>query len=210
MGERYRHEYKYLISESQAVVLKSRVTAIMKPDPHADENGTYNIRSLYFDDYDDDLLTDNEIGVSPRKKYRMRIYNGSSDKVFTEIKEKINDRTLKHSKTLTRAEAEEEIRLMKTRYGLIPKTITSYDRTPFIYALGNVRVTFDANISASTDFKNFFEKSIRKRPILPAGMLLLEVKWDDYLPDHIYSALSLDRLQQTAFSKYYLCRTHNL
>lgn len=90
-----------------------------------------------------------------------------------------------------------------------PVVIVEYDRVPYVYRYGNVRVTFDLNISSSRDFGHFFCPSIRRRPIMPAGMHLMEVKFDDFLPDTIYRALQLEQLRQTTFSKYYLCRIYS-
>ena len=98
---------------------------------------------------------------------------------------------------------------MMTRL-LRPVVIVEYDRIPYIYANGNVRVTFDANLSASPWVGGFLSPDVPKRPVLPVGQLLMEVKFDEYLPDFIYRALNLGQLQQTTFSKYYLCRKYNL
>ena len=93
---------------------------------------------------------------------------------------------------------------------LHPVTIVEYERIPYICQYGNVRVTFDMNISSSVCFDSFFNDRISKRPIMPPGMHLLEVKFDEYLPDYIYNALNLGTLQQTSYSKYYLCRRYAL
>ena len=90
-----------------------------------------------------------------------------------------------------------------------PAVIVEYDRVPYIYRYGNVRVTFDLNISSSQDFEHFFCPRIRRRPIMPAGMHLMEVKFDEFLPDAIYRGLQLEQLRQTTFSKYYLCRIYS-
>ena len=75
---------------------------------------------------------------------------------------------------------------------------------------GNVRITLDTNISSSKDVARFLDESIPKRPIMPMGQQLLEVKFDEYLPDVIHHNLQLHSLSQTAFSKYYLCRKYSL
>ena len=95
--------------------------------------------------------------------------------------------------------------LMRTRL-LRPKVIVEYDRTPFVEKLGNTRITFDRNIRSSNAVQSFLEREIPGRPILPAGKQILEVKYDEFLPDHLYRNLQLSHLRQTAFSKYYLCR----
>ena len=94
---------------------------------------------------------------------------------------------------------------MKTAM-LRPKIIVEYDRVPYVYKLGNVRITLDKNISSSSAIDTFLNPTIPKRPIMPAGQHVLEVKFDEFLPDYIYQALQLRNLRQTAFSKFYLCR----
>ena len=91
-----------------------------------------------------------------------------------------------------------------------PKVIVEYDRTPFVEKLGNTRITLDRNIRSSDAVSLFLEKKIPARPIMPAGKQILEVKYDEYLPDYLYRNLMLSHLRQTAFSKYYLCRKYSL
>ena len=95
-----------------------------------------------------------------------------------------------------------DIRLLR------PAVIVEYERIPYIYPNGNVRVTFDLNVSSSCDWTHFWNDDLAKRPIMPAGMHLMEVKFDEFLPDFIYHNLNLGTLSQTAYSKYYLCRKY--
>ena len=76
--------------------------------------------------------------------------------------------------------------------------------------LGNVRITMDENISSSSRTDLFLEEQIPLRPVLAAGQQILEVKYDEYLPDQIYRTLQPGHLRPTAFSKYYLCRRFHL
>ncbi|MBQ9968112.1 MAG: polyphosphate polymerase domain-containing protein [Oscillospiraceae bacterium] len=227
MNERelsYRNELKYAVSAGQILLLKSRVQPLLKPDRHADKDGSYQIRSLYFDDCYDSAFYDNENGVAPREKFRIRIYNGSADRIMLECKRKERGKTHKDACAVSReltmaliagqipAVTEEQppllrklLCLMLTRR-LRPVVIVEYDRAAFVCKNGNVRVTFDTNITSSTDLDRFFEPGSHRRPVMPAGQHLLEVKYDDHLPDPIYGALSLGSLRQETFSKYYLCR----
>ena len=93
---------------------------------------------------------------------------------------------------------------------LHPAVIVEYERIPYVYRAGNVRVTFDTKISSSDQLDRFLSGDVRLRPVLPAGVQLLEVKYDEFFPDHIYRAMQLGYLEQTAFSKYYLCRKYSL
>lgn len=225
--DQYRHELKYVISQAQIPLLRTRIKPFVKLDPHAGPDGLYTIRSVYFDDYYNTCYYENENGTDPREKFRIRIYNHSSDRIGLECKRKERGKTLKKSCIVTKSQADMLINCgeiaiedqppllrkmllqMKTRL-LHPVTIVEYERIPYICQHGNVRVTFDMNMSSSACFDSFFSDKVPKRPIMPPGMHLLEVKFDEYLPDYIYGALNLGTLQQTSYSKYYLCRRYAL
>lgn len=220
----YRHELKYTISAAQLPLLRSRIKGLMHPDPHAGEDGVYNIRSLYFDDCQNRCYYENENGTDPREKFRIRIYNHSSSRITLECKRKERGKTLKTSCPLTLEQTRtlmqgkpvpddgtlppllRKINLQIRTRLLRPVVIVEYERIPFIHKNGNVRVTFDLNVASSGDVSGFLEETLPKRPIMPAGQHLMEVKFDEYLPDMIYRSLNLPLLQQTAYSKYYLCR----
>lgn len=210
------------------VLLQARLGGVVKKDPHVNKNGCYHIRSVYFDDAADTCYYQNEAGTDPRAKYRIRIYNASDGKIRLEKKVKQNGMTRKYAAPLTREQADLLIAgkglsmakedfdtypellqnfmvLWQTRY-MRPKVIVSYDRVPYVDSRGNVRVTFDRNIAASLDFAHFFDKNLRKEPILPVGVHLMEVKFDEFLPAYIKERLDIGHLRQTTFSKYYLGR----
>lgn len=162
------------------------------------------------------------------KKFRIRIYNHSAERISLELKRKVRGKTQKISCPLTEEQCRmlmagqtpeitkgtppllnKLVMLMKTTL-MQPKVIVEYDRVPYIYPLGNVRVTLDENIRGGSRVDLFLEDQIPLRPIMPAGHHILEVKYDEYLPDYIYQAAQLDNLRQTAYSKYYLCRKYHL
>ena len=107
--ERFRNEWKYLISTSEKEVLNLRMKPLMKLDPHA-ENGGYLIRSLYFDDYWNSAYAEKEAGVLMRKKYRIRIYNNNDKFIKLERKKKFGSYIYKESAPLTREEVEKILR----------------------------------------------------------------------------------------------------
>ena len=223
VAEQFRHEFKYEITQNQLELLKFRLPQVMDYDAHSAE-GSYCIRSLYFDDYYNSCFYDNENGTDPREKFRIRIYNGSADVIKLECKRKERGKTLKKScsiseetvKRLMEGEPLEwdesmhpllkKLYLLQQTKGMKPKVIVEYDRIPFIYDTGNVRITLDLDLRTSTDIKKFLEREMNGRPIMPFGQNLLEVKYDTVLPDFIYRQTQLSALRQTAFSKYYLCR----
>ncbi len=220
----YRNELKYVVTEAELTLLENRIRSLIRLDRHAGADGTYQIRSLYFDDLENTCYQENEMGTDPREKFRIRIYNGSADRISLELKKKQHSMTQKLSCLLTEEQCRELMAgrplpfdasyppvlqklnlLMRTRL-MRPKVIVEYDRTPFVEKLGNTRVTLDRNIRSSNAVLSFLEKEIPGRPVMPAGRQILEVKYDEFLPDHLYRNLQLARLRQTAFSKYYLCR----
>ena len=228
MDQKYRHELKYLVSQAQLSLLKVRIAPFMQQDPHA-PGGSYNISSLYFDDYYNTSYYENENGTDPREKFRIRIYNHSPERISLECKRKERGKTLKTTCLLSREQADHLIAgqaggvigsetsplLRKIRTQMLtrllhPVVVVEYERAPFIYPNGNVRITFDTNMSSSDMTAHFLEGEGARRPIMPAGWHLMEVKYDEFLPDFIYRALNLGTLRQTTYSKYYLCRRYAL
>ncbi len=226
-AEKYRHEFKYLCTDAQLAMLEVRLRGLMKKDVHAGQNGRYLIKSLYFDDINDRCFNENEDGTGPREKYRIRIYNNNPDRISLECKRKENDKINKKSCLLSKEqydwlvygraagpvntlpELAKKLFVLKMCDKMEPKVIVSYERIPYVYRNGNVRVTFDRNIASSSRIDDFFRENALVRQILPCGRQLLEVKYDEYLPDHIYHALSLANMPRIAFSKYYLCRKYH-
>lgn len=224
MSEKYRHEWKHVLNLSDMFVLRQRLRAVMEHDPHA-VDGKYHIRSLYFDNLDDKALREKVDGVNMREKFRIRLYNFNTAVINLEKKSKQNGLGTKYSARLTAEEAQKivdgDIDWMlgadrplvrelycKMRYqGMRPKTIVDYTREPFIFRAGNVRVTLDYDIRTglhSTDFLN------PEAVTVPAGdaPILLEVKWDEYLPSIIRDLVSVPDRCVGSFSKYAQCRVY--
>lgn len=225
---KFRHELKYPVSAAELHMLRNRISNLVPLDSHVGEAGSYSIRSLYFDDIYNSCFYENENGTDPREKFRIRIYNHSTDRITLECKRKERGKTLKTSCPLTieqtrmlmegrvlpdianQPEVLRKLTLRMMTKGMRPVVIVEYDRIPYVYPNGNVRVTMDMNVSSSSDIGRFLDAQIPKRPIMPAGQHLLEVKFDEYLPDFIHHNLNLHSLTQTAYSKYYLCRKYTL
>ncbi len=221
---KFRHEWKIEITKSDHIVLRSRLLAVMKPDPHA-ENGRYSIRSLYFDDPVDRALREKIDGTDRREKFRIRYYNGDTDYIALEKKSKRNGLCSKQSARITKEQAgailsgdieflrdsenalfRELYLKMKTR-SLRPKTVVDYTREPFVYAAGNVRVTFDYDIRTGLSKTDFLSENL---VTIPAGdaPILMEVKWDEFLPDIIRDVIQLSGRRAEAFSKYAQARIY--
>lgn len=220
----FRHECKSEISKSDLFVLRQRLRAVARPDPHA-VNGIYRIRSLYFDNLSDQALREKLDGVNMREKFRIRYYDKDLSVIHLEKKSKINGLCRKQSVGLTSEEvrwivdgktgwmadcgrelATELYSKMRTQ-GLRPKTIVDYTREPFIYGPGNVRVTLDSQIRTGIECKDFLNPGC---VTIPAGeeTAVLEVKWDEFLPSVIQDVIQLPGRQAGSFSKYAKCRMY--
>ena len=220
----YRHEVKHIITPGDAAAILANLTAVATLDPHATENGSYCIRSLYFDDPLDTALHEKLDGVNERRKFRIRYYNDDLSYIMLECKMKRDGVGCKPQARLTLEETEKIIRGdidwmptsgrpllvalyadMKTRQ-LQPKTVVQYKRVPFIYAPGNVRVTIDWDIRTGPP-GDFLKPDGLTLPV-EDNVILLEVKWDEYLPGVIRKAAALKSREPTAFSKYAACRVY--
>ena len=213
-----------MITESDKLAVRARMTAVARPDPHA-VGGRYLIRSLYFDNLNDRALREKIDGVNMREKFRIRYYNLDPSVIHLEKKSKRNGLGTKYSAPLSPQEAQkivdgdldwmldssrplvQELYCKMKYQGIRPKTIVDYTREPFIYAPGNVRVTLDYDIRTglgSTDFLN------PDCVTVPAGdaPVILEVKWDAYLPSVIRDAVFLPNRRVGAFSQSAQCRVY--
>ena len=225
MALQFRHEWKFEISWLDLLTIRQRLRAVCQPDPHA-QGGKYMIRSLYFDTPLDKALREKLDGVNVREKFRIRYYNGDPNAVIhLEKKSKVGGLGTKQSAPLTPNEVQKIIDgdldwmassphpLVRELYAkmrsenLRPKTIVDYTREPFIYPAGNVRVTFDYDIRTSLTCSDFLDPDC---VTVPAGdaPILMEVKWDNFLPSIIRDAVTVKGRRVGAFSKYAQCRIY--
>ena len=221
----YRHEWKHEISYIDLLTIRMRLRAVARADPHA-ADGKYLIRSLYFDTPEDKALREKIDGVNMREKFRIRYYNGDTSLIRLEKKSKRGGLGAKFSAALTPEETQSivdgktdwmasaadrplvlELYSKMSYERLRPKTIVDYTREPYIYGPGNVRVTLDYDIRTGLGCTDFLNPAC---PAIPAGdaPIILEVKWDAYLPDIIRDAVQTPGRRAGAFSKYAQCRIY--
>ncbi len=221
----YRHEIKHEINLCDLLILRQRLSAVAKPDPHS-VNGAYQIRSLYFDDIYDSALNEKLDGVNMREKFRIRYYNSDTSYMVLEKKSKINGLCRKEEERITVDEAEKiisgrtselitdsrplltELHSKMKSKGLRPKTIVDYTRLPFVYPAGNVRVTIDFDIRTGLRSTDFLDAECVTVPVT-RQIAVLEIKWDEFLPDIIRDAVNIDGRFPCAFSKYANCRIYD-
>lgn len=215
----FRHEYKHYLNYADYLVLRSRLAAVMKKDPHVSSKGCYQIRSLYFDNATDKALLEKISGVSEREKFRIRCYDFNYDFIRLEKKVKRGGLGYKVSVPLTYEETEKiihgdidwmaeskeglivELYFKMKNQGLRPKSIIDYTREPFICPAGNVRVTLDYDIRTGILEKNMLSSDVVTIPSSP-GTVILEVKYDNFLPDMIRDIIQMQNRGESAFSKY--------
>ncbi len=222
MKQGYRHEYKFLISKASALLLKSRLPGFMRRDPHAGPTGQYTIRSLYFDDQNFTAYADKMSGISDRVKYRIRLYNYDDSFIHLEKKEKQESLTRKTGQAITKADAlalekclhsgcpdtpkglTEELRV-QIACGTRPRVLVDYDRTPFVCSAGQTRITIDENIRTRPYNGQLFASPHAMIPVLQDDQVVLEVKFNDFLPGYLSDILADIPKVNLAVSKYVLC-----
>ncbi len=222
---KFRHEWKHEIIPSDILELRMRLKTVMSFDSHA-INGEYKIRSLYFDDFFDTALKEKINGVNVREKFRLRYYGDDISHIMLEKKSKINGLCMKQQEVVSiedvnyilqgnfkihlqdKRELVRELAVKMKNNGLRAKTIVDYTREPFVYVPGNVRVTIDKNIRTGLKNTDFLNPQSVTVPIVNDS-IILEVKWDEFLPNIIRDIVQLNGRRTSAFSKYAVCRMYD-
>lgn len=227
----YRKELKFIVGDDVFCDARNRISALMRIDPHQ-KGDHYRIRSVYFDSIDHVCYRENIAGVSPREKYRIRTYDAQSSVISAEIKIRHRDTISKMSKRISKElfdilvsgdtgssinalraaiAQDHDSRVLEKWLDKVetktyrPACIVDYERSAYIYDIGNVRITFDRNITGSVEYSRLFDDFLPGRAVFPAGMHVLEIKYDEILPDEIEQVLSGVRLMRTSCSKYAKC-----
>ena len=219
-----RHELKYFINPAELEVLRARLRPVMQLDSHCVGGRPYLIRSLYLDDIDDSAYYDKVSGVMARDKYRIRIYRHSDQEIFLERKRKLGELIQKSSVQITRRLCEQIMDgdprglqnasnpllqdvyvQMRTRL-LRPVVIVDYEREAYLHPAENVRITFDLHLRSGLHSTQLFKSDLPTVCPHDGNVEILEVKFDEYLPDHIRALLDGIQADRSAVSKYVLCR----
>lgn len=220
----FRHELKYYINQGEAFLLEQKLHATMDLDPFADYQKGYFIRSLYFDNYINSAVSDKIDGVEARKKYRIRIYNLKDDNIRLESKEKQSNFICKRSIAIDRATCDAlmqgearpllqykdplalEMYIAMTSELLQPKVLVDYIRQAFVSPIENTRITLDKNLRTGFQCIDLFDSKIPTISVKGSFDMILEVKFQKYLPSYFHQLIQLDSIQRSAISKYVFCR----
>jgi hypothetical protein len=212
-----RKELKFELTKEEYSKILPILKKLLIKDEHTPKNDYYSIKSVYFDNFDNQVLDENIVGLQYRKKFRIRMYNDDINCIFLEKKEKIIDWSKKTREKITFKEVEsicngnldglilnsdlkKELYIeMKTKF-LRPIIIIEYDRVAFENRPMDYRITLDSNLYKDKCVKNFFKKSRKKENIY-----ILEVKYRDVLPKMIVESLNISS-QRMGISKYKMMR----
>lgn len=222
---KYRHELKFIISKDAALMLKSRLSLVMDIDRNSRlEDKTYLIRSLYFDDVSSSAFYDKMDGVWLRKKYRIRYYNYDSSYIVLEAKHKHDQLTYKQQQVIDKSTAErlskgqtgrivaqegtllEQFLQDMDMYHLVPSILVDYFRLAYVFEPLDVRVTFDEYIKSGLYTSDMFDRDFPGVPMLKDNEVVLEVKFNEIMPDFIRVVLETIPKCRLAISKFAICR----
>ena len=219
-----RHELKYFINPAELEALRARLRGALAMDSHCVNGEPYVIRSLYFDDIDDSAFYDKQAGVMHRDKYRIRIYRYSDREIFLERKRKLGDLIQKSSVQITRRLCDQLVDgnptgLQKAQNPLLqdmyvqmrtkllrPRVIVDYEREAYIHPAEDVRITFDLTLRSGLASRELFNPKLPTVCPHDRNVEILEVKFNNYLPDYINALLHGISAERSAVSKYILCR----
>lgn len=220
----FRHEIKYYINYFEYEALRRRLNKVLPLDKYAGDDGSYHIRSLYFEDIKNTALYEKQAGLISRKKYRIRIYNINNDVIKLEKKERQASFINKVSSSLTVEEYNKilvnDIEFLKNSENMLkrefyfdlkayrykPEVIVDYQREAYISNLNNIRITFDMKLRSGMYSHDIFDKNLPTVDVIEEPKMILEVKYDHFLPNHIRNILQIGSNQKYAISKYVICK----
>ncbi len=224
LGHKLRHEIKYYINDSVYHTLRNRLNAAAEADPHMRSEDGYLVSSLYLDDIYHSAWEEKEAGIQFRKKYRVRCYDRMDDRISLECKRKYGEYIAKESMLIDRGQYDamlagdydhflscqnplgRELYVLHHTRLLQPVVAVEYLREAYVMEQGNVRITFDKDISVSVSNHDLFSDHYEVRKVLDPGIMVLEVKFDEYLPDMMFQILKTAMTDRCAVSKYVMCR----
>ena len=220
MSEKYRQEHKFLISRQSMDVLKYRLKSTLRTDSHADPDGSYWIRSLYFDDANRSAYREKLDGVKERCKLRIRYYNFDDSYIVLEKKERFGELCRKTSETISKDLAQtlikggssgggspllDEFDALRATRALRPIVIVDYQRYAFAYPYSDTRVTLDSQLCTPLFSTDFFNRDLICIPVFEKDEALIEYKYDTEDPKFVTALLEDVPKVKMAVSKYTKC-----
>lgn len=220
-----RKELKYYISHNEYVILSNLLRKVLQQDKHnKDSKKSYHVRSLYFDTLDNESFEDKMAGIEERTKYRLRIYGTNAKWVKFEIKSKFNNSVLKETAIISKEDAAE---IQNTNYEVMlkynnpflnkayqefkkrpyrPVVMTDYFREAFMYDLNKIRIVFDKFLKSTSLQLDIFNKDPFPTQKLKRGIVIMEIKYNNFIPGFLKQILQIPSFERSAISKYCIGR----
>ncbi len=223
-----RLEVKYLVDRTTRTALTRDLKALMSPDKHAGPDGSYQVRSLYYDTAAYMAYHEKIDGTAVRHKLRLRAYGedpSQTPHVRFEVKSRYLSYIYKVTVDVSREDYEEidcaiqrhelppahllggenvskEFFRLKHQYNFQPTVLLQYRREAYERnEMNRVRANFDDNIIACRDL-DLLGPMYGSRRILSYGHSVFEIKVDNVLPYWMHMLISKYNLENRAFSKY--------
>lgn len=212
-----RYELKYMLTARQ----KEMLLKVMEPYMKLDKYGHTVIRNIYFDTDNYRLIRRSIERPAYKEKLRVRSYSRAEEgaPVFVELKKKYRSVVYKRRIVMPEQQAmnwlclgsdhpeesqiSKEIDYFCRFYGkLRPAVFLTYEREAYYSLTGDsFRVTFDENIlSREEDIS--LSSPVWGTPLLPEGMVLMELKTPGGIPLWMTHFLAEHRIFKASFSKY--------
>jgi hypothetical protein len=220
----FRHEFKYYINYFDYETLRSKLKYVLKNDKFSGSNGDYHIRSLYFDDLHNSALYEKQAGVLQRRKFRIRIYNYKDDVIKLEKKSRVGQFINKESASLSL----EQYRMIRDgNYSFLrdscnsifnefyfelaankikPDVIVDYVREAYTSGINNIRITFDKKLRTGLLNTDLFDRLLPTVDVIERPVHVLEIKYDNFLPEHLRKILQISSSTRFAISKFVICK----
>jgi hypothetical protein len=223
-----RLEIKYLVDRTTRTALARDLMAFMRPDIHADAEGCYMVRSLYFDTADYLAYDEKTDGASVRHKLRIRAYGQDPSQTphvrlevksrylnyihkisvdvsredYAEIERALKRRTLPPARLMGDGGVSKEFFRLQRMYNMEPRVIVQYRRQAFErMELNRIRVNFDDELLATRNL-GLLDPLRGARRLLQYGHAVFEIKVDNVLPYWLHTLIAKYNLQNEAVSKY--------
>lgn len=211
-----RKETRYIINYAEYKYLQSILKSIMCRDKNSKQNGEYEIKTIYFDNYLHEIQKKKKDDINSVSKYRIRMYNNQEDSIFIERKTNENGFIKKEKVHITKNDVinilngnyreifDEGKRLKMDLYldiilkHMRPALIISYKRVAYTDDISKVRITIDRDIRSTTDYRKFWEEI----PAQYNNKYILELKYEKYLPDYIKDIITGIKGKKTTKSKF--------
>lgn len=222
-----RLEVKYLVDRARRTGLTRDIAALMRRDSYAGTDGTYMVRSLYFDTPDYMAYHEKLAGVAVRHKLRVRVYGDPSQspsvrmevksryvnfihklavdiprEEYGEVERAFRRRTLPPAHLLNVGSGARQFFRLQRLYNMEPNILVQYRRQAFERReLSRTRVNFDDELQATRNL-DLLGPLRGGRPLLGCGNAIFEIKVDGVMPFWLHALIVKYDLQNEAISKY--------